>query len=461
MPAPMASAAGRSPRSARGSVLIVALMLMAVLALGLTTYLQLNVGSARLAQRSHRQNVAFHLAEAGAEEALWALNRAAGGAPDAWTGWTVTDSAARRRFEGFDLGGNTRGDVQVHLDSVRRDAIRPTVLALATVQAPDAAPVTKLLQVTLGRRARFAAGLMARDAVSFAGSNASVDSWNSDPDGDPATAPVPYSLAVRRDGGSVASTSVENLAVLLNQARIWGRVATGGALPQVGVNGSITGADTPPGISVDPRRVSTDFIADFPAVTAPAGGELIAGVGDTLGVAGTATTWRCPAISLSGSQTLTIRGDVTLILTAGPGTEALSVTGYAAIVVPAGSSLTIFTDGDVRVAGRGVGNANVQPITFRLFGTTRSVAGQRIQLAGNGALMAAVYAPAAEVRLNGNGHMLGAVVARAIVLTGNAAFHYDEALAAEGEGMPFGVVRWRELDSAADRAPHAAKFAGW
>jgi hypothetical protein len=459
-PAATASVASWS-RATRGSVLIVALMLMVVLALGLTTYLQLNLGSARLAQRSHRQNAAFHLAEAGAEEALWSVNRAAGNSPEAWTNWTVADPGARRRFDGFDLGGNTRGDVQVHISSVNLDAIRPTVLALASVQSPGDAPVTKMLQVTLARRARFSAGLMAKDAVSFAGNNASVDSWNSDPDGDPATAPVPYAAAVRNDRGSVASASVENLAVLLNNANVWGRVATGGSAPQVGVNGSITGRDTPAGVTLDPARVSTDFIADFPAITAPVDGELLADVGDTLGVAGTATKWRVPSIALSGSKTLTILGDVTLVLTGGSGTDVLSVTGNAAILIPEGSRLTVFAEGDIKVAGKGMGNGNVQPITLQVYGTSKSASGQVIHLAGNGALKSAVYAPNAEVRLNGNGDMMGAVVARDIKLTGNAAFHYDEALAAEGTGMPFGVVRWRELDSAAEREAHAAKFAGW
>ncbi|HYC72849.1 MAG TPA: hypothetical protein VEB66_16680 [Opitutaceae bacterium] len=442
-------------------MLIVALMLMVVLALGLTTYLQLNLSSARLAQRSHRQNAAFHLAEAGAEEALWAVNRAAANQPDAWSSWTVAEPAARRRLDGFDLGGNTRGDVRVHISSVKLDAIRPTILALATVQAPDDTPVTKMLQLTLGRRARFAAGLMARDAIAFAGSNATVDSWNSDPDDNPATPPVPYGAGVRNDGGSVASTSVENLAVLLNQAQVWGRVATGGGAPQVGVNGSITGRDTPVGVKVDPARVSTDFIADFPLLTAPADGELLAAVGETLGVAGTATRWRCPAITLNGNKTLTILGDVTLILTAGAGADAISVTGNASIVIPEGSSLTIYAEGDVRIAGNGIGNANAQAATFQLYGTSTSVSGQVIQLAGNGALKVAAYAPNADVRLNGNGDIMGAVVAREITLTGNAAFHYDEALADEGDDMPFGVVRWRELDTAAEREAHAAKFQGW
>lgn len=460
-PGPVRSTARRWLRGPRGSVLIVALLLMVVLALGLATYLQLNLGSARLAQRTHWQSAAFHLAEAGAEEALWSLNRAAASLPDAWTNWTLVGTGARRRFEGFDLGGNTRADVQVHLSHVTTEAPRPRVLALATVQAPGDVPVTRLLEITLGRRSRHAMGLVAREAIAFAGTNTSVDSWDSDPDRNPATPPVPYEFARRNDGGSIASAAVSSTAVLLNHAAIWGRVATGGAAPQVGVYGSIRGRDTPAGVRIDPARVTTDFTADFPLLTAPVDGTPLAALGDTLGTPGTATKWRTEAIMLGGNQTLTILGDVTLVLTAPPGFDAISVTGSAAIDIPPGSSLTVYTEGEVRVAGRGLGNTNAQPATFQLIGVSASPSAQNVHLAGNGALKATVYAPNAHVRMNGNGDMMGAVVARAITLTGNAAFHYDEALARQGDGMPFGLVRWREIDDGAERAALAGMFAGW
>lgn len=449
----------RDPR--RGSVLIVALLLMVVLSLGLASYLQLNLGSARLATRTHAQAAAFHLAEAGAEEALWSFNRAATSVAGAWEGWSLDEPAARRRFTGFDLGGNTRGEVQVHVSSTVLTAARPTVLALATVQAPGDRPVTRMLEVTLGRRTRFAAGLMARERIAFAGPNVTVDSWDSDPDRDPATPPVPYSPAVRNDRGSIASASVQSAAVLLNRASIWGRVATGGGAPQIGVGGSITGRDTPPGVMLDPARITTDFTADFPALTAPVDGTLIAELGDTLGTPGLATRWRCPALSLNGRRTLTILGDVTLILTAGPGSAAINVMGSAELIVPEGSSLTVYAEGDIRVGGRGLTNRNAQPRTCQIYGVSTSPAGQSIHLLGNGALTAVVYAPNGDVTLNGNGDMMGSVVARNITLTGNAAFHYDESLADFGEGMPYGVVRWRELDRAADQAARAAAFAGW
>jgi hypothetical protein len=448
-------------RRERGAVLIVALLIMAVLALGLTSYLSLNLNSARQSQRAFQQAAAFNLAEGGAEEALWAFNRARAGERDAWGDWTVLDPAARRTLTGFDFGHAT-GSVRVYVDNhAPAGNARPTVVALASVTAPGTGEVTKMVEVSLRRRSRFSAGLMAKDAVVFSGNRASVDSWNSDPDNDPATAPVAYSTDVRNDRGSVASVSVGTRSVLVNQANVWGYVYTGGAQPEVGRNGSITGRDTPAGTNLDPARVATDFTATFPDVAAPVDGTPITTVGSTLGTAGEATRWRCPNLSLNGRQTLTILGDVTLILTGGHGTRAIDVTGNASIIIPAGSSLTVYVEGDVLVAGNGLANSNDRPATFLLYGTNTTDTGQSIQLAGNGALKSVVYAPNADLKINGNGDIMGAAVARSIDLTGNADFHYDESLEQLDADMPFGIERWRELTTDTARAAHAGKFSGW
>lgn len=450
------------PRSARGTVLVVALIFMALLALGLTSYLNLNLQNTRLAHRSYQQNAGFHLAEAGAEEALWSFNRAQAGETDAWSGWTTRGAAALRRIEGFDFGANLAGSVKVYVTTTNpAKGVRPVVVAESILQAPGQPPASRLIEVTLNRRSFFAQGLVAKDRITFSGSVSSVDSWNSDPDNDPSTPPVPYSTGVRNDRGSVATASVESTAALVNHASIWGTVATGGGVPQVGSNGSIRGTDSPSGVQIDPARVTTDFIADFPAIAAPIEGTVLASVGATLGTAGTATKWRTPGIVLRGSDTLTILGDVTLVLMAGTGTQALSMTGNAQLIIPEGSSLTLYAEGDIQIAGNGLLNANDRPGTFRLWGTNTSLAGQSFDLAGNGALKAVVYAPNADLKINGNGDMMGSLVAREIRFTGNAAFHYDESLGDEGADAPFGVVRWRELTSAAERAVWSTPLAGW
>lgn len=450
----------RLPRAQRGAVLIVALLISALIALALGSYLNLNLSSSRLARRSFNGFAALNLAEAGAEEAVWSFNRAQRGHADAWTSWTKNGAAAWQKLS-FDLGANTTGTAKVYVDNFNPGpSARPKIIAQSSVGAANDSAVAKMIEVTLRRRSLFANGLVARDSIAFAGAVASVDSWNSDPDNDPATAAIPYSAAVRRDNGTVGSTSVVNNAVLVNQADIWGYVATGGGAPQVGTNGSIRGADTPAGVDIDPRRVSTDFNADFDSVLVPTDGTVLASIPAVLGTDGTKTSWRIASISLSGSDTLTIRGDVTLVLTATAG-DAISLTGNSQIVIPDGSALTLFASAGVKIAGKGIANANIQPASFQLYGVGTSPAGQDIQVTGNGSLAGVIYAPNGNVTLNGGGDIMGAVIANTITLTGNAAFHYDEALAQRETNQPFSIAKWRELTTAADRARYAPLFQGW
>ena len=451
-----------APAATRGAELIVALLISALIAVALASYLSINLSSTRLAKRSFDGYAALNVAEAGTEEGVWSFNRAAVNDPAAWEGWTGNGSASWKKFEDFTLAANTRGWVKVFVDNPNPPpGTNPKVIAQAPVRAPGSPDVQRMIEVTLRRRSYFANGLVAKDSILFNGTNATVDSWNSDPDHNPATAPVDFSPAVRQDRGSIASVSVLNTAVAVNQANVWGYVATGGTAPEVGSTGTVRGADTAPGVNVDPRRVSTDFSADFPIITAPTDGVTLASLSATLGTAGLTTRWRTPGIVLSGNHTLTILGHVILTLTAGSSAQAISVTGNAALLIPAGSTLVVYVEGNVRIAGRGLGNSNVQPVSCQLWGTNTSPAGQDIQIAGNGALRTVLYAPFGDVKINGRGDVMGSIVARTITLLGNAEFHYDESLADFGTTTPFGIAKWRELTDSADRARYLNRFEGW
>ena len=445
----------------RGSVLIVAMLITAMLALVLGSYFNLSLTSSRQTRRNFDRNTAFHLTEAGVEEAVWAYNRTLAGASDGWSGWTTDGPAAWRKFTDFKLTTGSSGSVKVYTSDTRPAGnARPVIVAEAAVQSGGAAPVTQMIEVTLRRRSFFGNGLTALRTLTFRGSNAAYDSWNSDPDNDTSTSPVDYSLANRRDVSGIASGAVENTAVLINQATIHGYVSTAGAMPQVGANGLIGPFGTETGV-IDPARVATDFNATFPTVAAPLDGTWLATLGDTLGTAGETTRWRTPSINLKGKETLTILGHVTLILTAPAGTNAIDITGSASLLIPAGSSLTVYFEGDIKIAGNGLGNDNVQPVSCILWGGNTTDAGQSIAITGHGSLRAVIYAPRGNVTLNGDSDMMGAVVARDITLSGNASFHYDESLTDLIEHAPYGPAHWRLLTTASERAAQAPALSGW
>ncbi len=445
----------------RGSVLIVAMLLTAMLALVLGSYFNLTLTSSRQTRRTFDHDAAFHLAEAGIEEAVWSYNQTLAGSTSGWTGWNSDGIAAWRKFTDFTLTAGSTGSVKVYASTTTPTTTsHPMVVAESSVQTGDTGPVTQMIEVTLRRRSFFGNGLTALRNLVFRGTRTSFDSWDSDPDRDSATPPLAYSDTTRTDRGGIASGATDSSALQINHANIYGFVSTAGAAPQVSSDGSIGPFGTAAGV-VDASRVTKDFNASFPTITAPTDGTWVSPLGDTLGVTGETTRWRTPTLQLSGKQTLTILGHVTLVITAPAGTSAISTTGSASILIPDGSSLTIYFEGDLKIAGKGLGNDNVQPGSCILWGTNTTEAGQSIDITGRGSLRAAVYAPHGDLTLRGDGDMMGSVVARDLTFVGNATFHYDASLADLSDNAPFGLDTWQLITASTEKKTKAGLFAGW
>ena len=454
-------------RSARGSLLIVAMLLTAAIAISLGTYLSLGLNSLKLANRTFYNNAAMNLAETGVEEALWSFNQVTNGVAvaTAWTDWTITpsgsDGTAARTFTDFTFSSGTTGTVKVYVDHYNpTGSFEPVVVALATVTIPNGGtPLTKEIAITLRRRSLFATGLVAKNSINFNGNNASVDSWNSlyNDDGTLRGSAVDYSSAVAHDNGSVGTVSVTS-AVGVSNADIWGTAAVGGSSTtaiSVGPNGRVGPYGTGAGVK-DPNNVATDFQANMDPVTMPTGGTVVASFGSSLGTDGVTSVLTSSA---NITSSITIHGNVTLYLTAPAGIEVISLAGGSeGLTLATGASLTIYTAGDIKITGNGVLNAGL-PSTFQIYGTSTSTTPQVIKLAGNGALSGVVYAPTADLTITGNGDVNGSMIGNTITVSGNAAFHYDESLANLGGSNPYGVTKWRELLTASDKSPYTSSLA--
>lgn len=106
-------------------------------------------------------------------------------------------------------------------------------------------------------------------------------------------------------------------------------------------------------------------------------------------------------------------------------------------------------------------NANNNAATTAFWGTATSTQTQNMTISGNGQLTAVVYAPNADVSLNGggvSGLMAGAVIAKTITMNGGTEFHYDDALGRITTGNPYGISKWRELQSASERATYSTQL---
>lgn len=456
----------------RGALLIVALILCAIIGVSLVSYLKLGRTSMNVANRALYNSAAMNLAENGLEEAMYAINKKVANSSYDWgaNGWTTASPVpagdARRRlpatgYYNFDQG--VTGYVRIYAYGYNGAA--PRVVARSTVTIPNnSRPIEKWVEIDLRKTSKFANGLVAKDSLRFSGNNASVDSWHSskNDDGTLRASPIAYPSALpyttpngKHDKGTIGSVSVAVDAVLVQNADIWGYAATGGALPSVGNNGVVGPWGTPTG-TMDMNRVSTDFSTSFDPVAMPATGINLGSIGatTTLGLVGTTTTFTYTDVTLAASKQLNIVGNVTLLLTST--TDAIKISGNAGINIAAGSTLTIYTAGNIDIAGNGVLNgtslastANL-PSSFQVWGTKTSGT-QTIGIAGNGVLSGVVYAPQGSVKINGNGDVSGSIVANDITVVGNAQFHYDEALGDFGGTNPFRVSTWRELTTAAAR----------
>jgi len=465
----------------RGSLLIVAMLLSAIIAISLTSYIRLSRTALTISNRAFYNNAAVNLAEQGIEEAMYALNQNVANSSYAWPGWTISGSNAYREWTGVTLSQGATATYRVYVYNYSAaNAAAKTVISRSrvTLGGVATAPIDKWIKVTCRKTSKFANGLVAKNSITFNGNNATVDSWNSDPDNNAITAAIPYSSGVKHDLGSVGSISVSVGAVAVNNADIFGYASTGGALPTVGSQGRIGPFGTGNG-QIDMSRVNTDFTANFDPVTAPTGsysnyGGAIttsvslprAGVDTVMGTGIYAGYYMISADSVNlNNQALTITNKVILNLT--NSITSIDITGgNGQLNINSGAKLQVFGAGDMKVAGKGIlnggnneGSAN-QPINCQFYGT-KTTGVQDIQITGNGVLSAIVYAPQGSLQINGNGSVMGSFVANDIRVNGDANFHYDESLGNFGGNNPFRISSWKELTSAADRSTAEAVVINW
>lgn len=452
-------------RARRGAVLVVAMLVASILGISLVSYLRLNLGSLTLANRSFYTAAAMNLAETGVEEALWCFNQqTAGAAPAvAWTGWDRSNGvSARRAFTDLLLSANATSKVAVYTDQFDpASGSQPKIVARAEVRLPDrTGTIQKWVEVALRRRSRYAMGLVAKNQITFRGNLATVDSWNSlyKDDGTARAAFTDYSAAVKHDKGSVGSASVAVASVAVNNADIWGYVSVGSSSASgvsVGSNGTIAAFGNPQG-TVDSSRIATDFTTNFDVVSDPGTGTVITGTfPSTIGTAGTTTVYRYAGTI---TKSFTVQGNVTLILTAGAG-DVVRMTGGDTMSVAVNSSINLYASGDLRFTGNGITNLTNNATAVQIFGI-KPTTGQQIEIGGGAFFKGLVYAPNADIKLNGNPDVMGSLVGNTIDVVGNAQFHYDESLANFGGDNPWGVVRWRELTTAAERAAYTVPLSG-
>lgn len=421
----------QSQRDARqGSALLTAVIFSFLVMTLMGSYLYLSSGEYRVATRSFLMNASFNLAEGGIDLALHAIQE-----KDS-TGWTKgTDGSGRaywaRVFGDYELGGNITGEIKiVILDPTSQT---PEIYAEGVAQGHAAGDVKKQLYANLTSGfLPFNNGFNTKRGMVLKGNNVIFDSYDSR-DG-------PYGPGNINSNITIATISVEVDAIDIGNADVYGFVATGRNMPDVGPKGSITDYGNPG--KVDTSRITTDYYAEFPDVEAPvlsSPSTSIISNGTIMGGDYKISDW-----SLSGNDTVTIVGDTRIVISGD-----IDVKGKASIKIEPGASLQIYSDDDIDIAGNGIINESGRPEQLMIFGLDAGQGDDDIKISGNGSLFAAVYAPNANVTLNGggnSGHVFGAAVGYDARLVGNAHFSFDEALEDYNLGSGgYEIDEWVEL----------------
>lgn len=464
--------------SQRGSLLIVAMLLAAIVGVALTSYLRLSRTSLEVAGRSFLHNAAVNLAETGLEYALHSLNQhQSGGVPlaTAWSGWS-TDNTAHTAVRLFPATGyyepvpNARGTVRVFVSNYDVVAGAPVLIAKATITPGNSSQaVVKYLQVTLSRRSLWGFGLVGKTWVHL-NSNARVDSWISDPDANPATAALAYVAGLRRDNGSVGTVSPTNGALALDSnAEVFGTANTGGGTVATNSNVRIFGATSPGSPKVDPSRVHTDFKFTFPPIAVPnpatinlltssiSGNTTLPAATHLKNTADNKYYYRFGGgtnINMDSNKTLTITDSVVLLFESHAGVPTIHTSSNANFNVTAGKTVEIYTNGNIALDSNNNLNIGNEAKNLRIFGT--STTSQSFVLSSNVNIYGCIYAPFAAFAIDSNCKLQGSVIANTIQMDSNAVFHYDESLGNLGGSGGFRVSRWRELRTPAERSSSPA-----
>ncbi len=479
----------RNLQNRRGSALIVAVILTAILAVGISSYLTLSNQTVELAHRTYYRNAAFNLAESGIEHAVWTLNQERAG-ENPWGEWSFSGDDAHLQIGGFQFNPGLSGNIKIYLRDADDGGLEVVSTGFVQRSGSDQETGSRMLHASIspgGGRGLFAFGMLARNHIRASGGVA-FDSWISDPNENPDTPHVPYSYAVSRDKVAVATVSTDLGAISLGSSDLYGTVAVGSASEygvSVGWGGQVgprnmnewDPADTTDLWKKDGRLVSTatgavttNFTANFEEVFVP---EEINPVGrpsytlpyhrnpnntyvskETIGSPGIETVISMDNLLVKAGATLTFAGDVTLVL---PQTnvKSLRVIEGGSIKLASGASLTVYTAGNIEISGAGLFN-QIAPHQLQIWGTSTNR--QEIRFQGSGKMSGVIYAPNADIFLPGGTDFYGAVVANNITMEGSGSFHYDESLKAlsglGGTGGILTVQHIRELATEDDRDPY-------
>jgi hypothetical protein len=459
---------------------------MIVAGVMLAAYLTMISVQNQLVERSQSWNRSVPVLEAGIEEALAHLNRNAAAnaagvfninlASDGWTvhpsgGWyktnTIGDDYYWVRITQF-VAGNYYPFIEAEGYVLQQQAFAMNnrhgpFLAQAGANVTVRPGYTKRsVQCMTTNVPTFTKALVARKGIDMSGQNVRTDSFDSaDPAFNDGYGHYTNTTGKWKANGDIASNDFITNTVLIGNANIYGKVATGPyGTVSIGVNG-VVGDVAFQSDPLNKGKIQTGWSTDdmnmeFPSVVIPTD---LANAGPP-GGSGITVDGVAYNIHLDGGLSgrdyvlpsgqdfkgkIYVEGKVRLLVT---GNSRIQLSGGSDIIkIKSGTnnSLRLFADvPTASIGGQGVANDNTAN-QFYYFGTDRNTS---IDFGGNAAFTGVIYAPNAFLSLGGGGNaqidFSGSGIARSIKLNGHFSFHYDENLARVGLYRGYVITSWNE-----------------
>ena len=432
----------------RGSVVLASMIVATIVAVLCGSYILLVTSELKLSSRAFQFNAATNLAEAGVEEALWALNHKT---VNAGGGWAISGSDATYIFHSgagaLNLGTVYKGELRVRIDGFASST--PTIISDGRVLYSQGSPLQKQVKVKVISSAGTVPGMTILNNIIF-NQKAAVDSYNS-------ASGFHNASTNRRDQVSVLSMQG---SIQTNDAQIWGQVGVGGSSTSVvgaPMNGGyLRNSATTGNTTYDTKLITTGVKMYWPTTPVPptigsTGGSVLhltANAVNTLGTAGSTTpqyyyyTDNGGTMNLDNSTSIKVDGPVVLVVQRGMN---LSGTAKISFSPNASAKLSIYVSENVNTSGTLVLNDQPEASRLTIYGCGGQ--GQNIALNGTVTFTGVFYGPYWNVNVNNGVDWSGGMLAQYANLSSSSGFHYDEALG--GSSTTIKISSWQALRDAA------------
>jgi hypothetical protein len=289
------------------------------------------------------------------------------------------------------------------------------------------------VRATTRRDPQFSKALTVKEALDFKGNNVLVDSYNSKVG--------PYNVLLAGDKGDVGINNDIANAGNLGNADIKGHLSVGPhATVQIGPNGTVGSVawHLAGKSGIESGWLRKDMNVQLPDIQAPWSGGAFTALPSDKGnswdyvlqdgiyeIGGDFTLGAAERMFVKGEASLWVKGNLTF-----SGFVKMQPDAYLRIYVSKNMTLNATWD------------KAVDPLDLLLFGLPTC---KVIDITTGARFPAVLYAPQADVTMSGQANFFGSMVANRVSMSGNSAFHYDEALMTLKAYRGFVITSWQEL----------------